>query len=150
MMLKPFAKWEPLVIFRNKKVYTGLVSEFYCNMGVGKRVNDTIYLTFVVYDKPILIDYLMISSVLHVDPQVTSLPRIDITKEFTFNVEEHHLFISTVCRVNVRESMFTTDVPISSDHFLPHFQVIATILRANVLPKMTPDKLFGFVELKMM
>ena len=51
---------------------------------------------------------------------------------------------------NIPTGLRVVDCIIAFKHFLPDYQQLAVILRANILPKPENDQYFDFIDLKVM
>lgn len=144
------ANWEPMLYYPNKGVLHNMVTEFYKNMEVRSGTNDVTFITSVVNGKPLLIDHIELGKALKLTPKLLNLANIDISKDFVFDKMELKLYLSVLCGLEVPNNLFTTDVGVCYEHFTQVFQILALIIRGNIFPNTSGDKLMTFAEIKLM
>ena len=108
------------------------------------------HLTTVVGGKPMLVDYKTINKALNFPQKHSTLPCIDIYSLFVFNKPEFELYVSFFCDEDIPIGLCDSNCGIHYKHFTPVYQLIALILRSNIIPKPNQDKFFDFFDLKIM
>lgn len=91
-----------------------------------------------------------ISRALKIDMHAPSLPCINIYEKYLFDRRDFELYVGFFCDSNAPLGSCVENFGISFVHFLPIFQQLAIILRANLLPKPNNDQFFDFIDLKVM
>ncbi|KAL8155974.1 hypothetical protein AgCh_001143 [Apium graveolens] len=135
------ANLEPILFFKNRKILTNLVNEFYNNLQVRKGAYDLTSLTIVVNRRSILLDHIELGKALKLSDKVLNLANNDISKEFVFIKSEYKIYLSVLCDIEIPHDMFNEDNGISYEHFTHTFQNLALIIRANIFPNTSSDKL---------
>lgn len=144
------ANWEPMLYYPNKRVLPNTVTEFYKNMEVRRGAHDVIFITSVVNSKPLLLDHIDLGKALKLTLKLLNLANVDISKEFIFDKMEHKLYLSVLCGLQIPHTLFSTDIGICYEHFTQAFQTLALIIRGNIFPNISGDKLMTFAEVKLM
>ncbi|KAL1808664.1 hypothetical protein ACET3Z_025654 [Daucus carota] len=144
------AKWENLIYKLENRHFVYLMGEFYCNMRPIRGLEGVMHITTIVGGRPILVDHKVINRALKFPHKLTDLPCIDIYSHFVFDKNEFQLYVSYFCDSDVPLGMFESNVGVHYKHFTPVYQLVALIVRANVLPKPNQDKFFDFHDLKLM
>jgi hypothetical protein len=143
------AKWDNHIIYRGPNYYTHLLGEFYANMDIKQRDN-VFYLCSFVNGKNVYVDHYVLNKCLRLGNKPTDLPCINIYEQFVFDQNEFELFLGFFCDQDVPSGLCSKNCGISFKHFLPKYQQLAIILRANILPKPKLDQYFDFIDLKVM
>ena len=143
------AKWDNLVFYRGQNFHTYIMGEFYGNL-ITTSNNGIIEIDTLVHDRHIHVDVNVLCKALRIDPNAFPQPCINVYESFKFNKDEFEKFLKMFCGSEVPPSLCEQNCGISFNHFLPKYQQLAYIIRANILPKPLMDKYFDFVDLKIM
>ncbi|KAL8106996.1 hypothetical protein AgCh_023703 [Apium graveolens] len=109
-----------------------------------------VFLTTMVNKKPIMLDHEVLESALKLSTSQLKLANVDISKDFVFNKNEFRLYRYILCEHEVPPDMFVEDRGISFELFSPIFQTLALIIRGNIYPITSNNKLVLFAETKLM
>lgn len=89
----------------------------------------------VLEGRVITFDQLVLNNAFKLPYKLRVKPNIDIHKDFVFTVHELHLYLGLFCNSDVPPHRFNTNVDIPYIHFTPQYQLLAMIIRENILPK---------------
>ena len=144
------AQLQNLVYGVGSRYFTHLMGEFYCNLKAIRGLEGILHFTTIVGGKPMLVDVKTLNKALHLPHPLTNLPCIDIYSTYVFNKNEFELYVGFFCDSDVPPGLCVSNYGIHYKHFTPTFQLVALIVRSNILPKPNQDKFFDFFDLKMM
>ncbi|KAL8135603.1 hypothetical protein AgCh_010292 [Apium graveolens] len=111
---------------------------------------DMVFLTTMVNKKPSMLDHEVLGTSLKLSTSQLKLANIDISKDFIFNKNELRLYLSVMCGHKVLPDICVKDGKILFEHFTPVFQTLALIIRSNIYPNISDNKLVSFAEAKLM
>ncbi|XP_063937653.1 uncharacterized protein LOC108203959 [Daucus carota subsp. sativus] len=144
------AEWRNMIYGVEDRYFLHLMGEYYCNMKPIRGLDCIMHLTTIMGGKPILVDHKTLNKALHLPHRFISLPCVDIYSHFVFCKEEFQLYVGFFTDSDVPFGICDSNCGIHYKHFTPMYQLIALILRSNVLTKPNQDKHFDFFDLKFM
>lgn len=127
-----------------------LAAKFYYNMGVQNVVIGVQYITSMINGRPIFLDHMLLGKALKFHLLAIGQTPLDISKIFVFNFEEKRLSLSVFYGDDVPNTVFESTNGRNYEHFIPLFENLAQIIKANYFPSSNTGKLMSFVELKLM
>ena len=133
------SKWGNIVFYRGQSYHPHLMGEFYANMVTKKDDNGIFDISSVVNNREIHVNFHVMCRALQLSPELFPQTCSNIYELFKFNQAEFEKFISFFCGDVVPIGLSVADYGIPFKHFLPEYQQLAMISRANILPK--PDVL---------
>ena len=144
------AEWKSLIYDLDHRYFLHLIGEFYCNMKPIRGLDGIMHLTTIVGGKPILVDQKILNKALKLPQRLSGMPCFDIYSHFVFCQEEFQLYVGFFTDSDVPFGLCDSNCGIHYKHFTPVYQLVALIIRSNVLPKSNQDKHFDFYDMKLM
>ena len=144
------ARWDNLIFYRGQNYHTYLMGEFYGNLVTKTNQAGLFVFDSVVQGQTIHVNMDVIFRALRIDPAHIPQPCINIYEAYKFNQRDFEIHIGFFCGTDAPIGLCHENCGISFKHFLPKFQQLAIILRANLLPKPQGDQYFDFIDLKIM
>ena len=143
-------KWDNLIFYRGQSYHTYLMGEFYGNLVTKRDENKIFELDSVVHGRNVHIDVNSICRALKLSPEILPQPYINIYEVYKFNKEEFEMYVGFFCGDSIPTGLCAVDCGIAFKYFLPDYQQLAIILRANLLPKAKNNQYFDFLDFKVM
>ena len=144
------ARWDNLIFYRGQNYHTYLMGEFYGNLVTKRDQAGLFEFDSVVQGQNIHVSVHTIFRALRIDPAHIPQPCINIYEAYRFNQRDFEIHIGFFCGTEAPIGLCHENCGVSFKHFLPNFQQLAIILRANLLPKPQGDQYFDFIDLKIM